>query len=82
MMKQAILLSAFSFGSGLLAAENLLTNADFDEGIKGWWSSVSAAMKAAGRRQGIEKDRWVAVIPDTATLEDGPTPFFELVRAK
>jgi len=69
MMKTAILLSTFCFGSGLLAAENLVTNGDFSEGMAGWWSGVSATMKAAGCRQGIEKDRWVAVIPDTETSE-------------
>lgn len=68
-MKTAILLSAILFGAELSAAENLLSNADFADGTAGWWSGVSATMKAAGCRQGVEEDRWVAVIPDTETSE-------------
>ena len=68
-MRTAILLSAIFFGTELLAGENLLKNADFSEGMAGWWSGVSATMKAAGCRQGIEAGRWVAVIPDTETSE-------------
>ena len=69
MMKKAILLSTLFFGSGLSAAENLVTNADFSKGMAGWWSGVSATMKAAGCKQGIEKGCWVAVIPDTQANE-------------
>lgn len=69
MMKHMILLSALFLSTGLSAAENLLTNGAFGEGTTGWWSGMSVAMKAAGGRQGVEKDRWVAFIPDTGTNE-------------
>lgn len=69
MMKEMVLLSALFLGTGLYAAENLLTNGDFGEGTTGWWSGMSAAMKAAGGRQGVEENHWVAVIPDTGESE-------------
>ncbi len=68
-MRMAILLCAFLFCADLSAAENLLSNADFAEGTAGWWSGVSANMKAAGCRQGIEENRWVAAIPDRSTTD-------------
>ena len=68
-MKTAILLSALLFCADLSVAENLLWNANFAEGTAGWWSGVSANMKAAGCRQGVEENRWVAVIPDRSTTE-------------
>lgn len=64
-----LLLGALFFSTGLSAAENLLTNADFSKGTTGWWSSLSPELKAAGGKQGVEKDRWVAVIPDTGASE-------------
>lgn len=60
-----VLLGALFLSTGLSAAENLLTNGDFGKGTTGWWSGMSAEMRAAGGSQGVEKDRWVAVIPDT-----------------
>lgn len=69
MTKRLILLGALFFSTGLSAAENLLTNGDFGQGTTGWWSGMSAAIKAAGGRQGVEKDCWVAVIPDTVAGE-------------
>lgn len=69
MKKPAILLSTLLLCSQILAGENLLTNADFSQGMAGWWSGTSASMKAAGCTQGIQQDRWVAVIPDTVQSE-------------
>ncbi len=64
-----VLLGALFLSTGLSAAENLLINGDFGKGTTGWWSGMSANMKAAGGRQGVEEDRWVAVIPDTGKSE-------------
>ena len=75
MTKRMILLSALFFGTGLSAAENLLINGDFGEGTTGWWSSVSAEVKAAGGKQGVEKNRWVAVIPETGGSESAKVLF-------
>ncbi len=65
------MLSALFLGARLFAAENLLANGDFREGTAGWWSSMSAEVKAAGGRQGTEKGCWVAVVPDAG--KGGPT---------
>ena len=68
-MRTAILLSTCLFCSQSFAAGNLLTNADFKQGMHGWWSSVSATMQQAGCQQGIEQDHWKAIIPPAVPSE-------------
>lgn len=69
MIKQTSLFVLLACSGCLFAAENLLTNTDFSQGMTDWWLKVSDTMKATGCRQGIEGSCWVAVIPDTAAVE-------------